>query len=139
VSFGHHALDNRNILCGGINCTLSEVVSSDHKGSFSTVSCKFVEKVISVKIRSVIESESNVYRSRYVSVSLQLQKERRKANLRRLHNRKYQLLHMERYQYVVEQYLLSNHQLELGVYHRVVRIGIGNLELRNTLLWYRSI
>lgn len=60
MAFGYHAFDDCYIFVGGVDGTFSEVVTGDHEGGFGAIGCKFVEKIISVEIWSVVKCKGNI-------------------------------------------------------------------------------
>lgn len=63
MTFCNHTFDSSSVLCSGINCAFSKIVTGNHEGSLSSISCKFVQEIISVKIRSIIEGKRDIYQS----------------------------------------------------------------------------
>lgn len=67
MTIRNHLLDDIGPLGSAVNGTLPKIISSDEESGFCVVCLEFGEKISSVVVRSVVESESNVSR-RYTAV-----------------------------------------------------------------------
>lgn len=60
VSIGNHSLDNSRIRGGDVNSTFPVIVTSDEESGLDAVRCKQIKQVVSVDIRAIVKSQSNV-------------------------------------------------------------------------------